>query len=102
MVSTTTVFPKIQTSNQELNRIQNNTANTVNSVTNQISQISVIGEVKFSPLTLTQFQQQAGVGWVAADGTTSVINSAYNKLTNALVAPHVTAPSGSNAFLRIN
>lgn len=95
-------FTKIQTPSQELNRIQSNLDNTFGQAGNQIAQISVIGEVKFSPLNLALFQQQAGTGWVAANGTTSVLGSQYNKLTNALVAPNVVAPSGTFAYLRIN
>jgi hypothetical protein len=98
----TVTFPKIQVTDQNLNRIQNNIANTFNDVGNDINLISIVGEVKFSPLTLSQFQQQAGIVWVKADGITSVVNTQYNKLTNALVAPNVTAPAGTNAYIRIN
>jgi hypothetical protein len=95
-------FSQIQTSNQELNRIQTNLGNTFSSVSNLFSQVSVIGEVKFSPLSLEQFQQQVGPSWVSADGVTSVLRTTYNTLTNALVAPLVTAPIGTNAYIRVN
>ncbi len=95
-------FAAIQTDDQKLNRIQTNLSNAFRDVGNFVSQTSLIGEVKFSPLSLAQFQQQVGSGWVNADGVTGVLRSSYNKLTNALVAPMVTAPLGTNAYIRIN
>lgn len=87
---------KIQTSDRNINQLQDNIGNALQPIANQVNQITIIGEIKQATLTEFQFQQQAGPGWISADGR-SIVGSSLNKLTGQL-----TAPTIANSFVRIN
>ena len=94
-------YPTIQTTNQETNRIQNNTNTALASLAQQVSQVTLIGEIKYSTLTLDQVQRQLGNSWVAANGATCS-NTTYNQITGFTKLPNIPTASGISAFIRIN
>lgn len=92
----TVTVTKVQTQDRTTNQLQDNISKALQQVGNQLNQLTVIGEVKEATLTETQFQQQAGKGWIACDGR-SIVGSQLNKITGQL-----TAPTETNKFVRIN
>ena len=97
----TVSFSKVQTPDRTINQLQNNILTTFNQVGNDVNTLVLIGEIKYSPLTLAQVQQQLGASWVACNGATAV-GSTYQQLTGALTVPNLTPVSGISAYIRIN
>lgn len=100
-MSQVVAFPKVQTQSREVNQLQNNAIAAVQQVSSSIKKVSIIGEIKYSTLSLTQFQQQVGSDWVACNGA-SCVGSDYNILTGLLAVPNIAAVDGVNAFIRTN
>jgi hypothetical protein len=100
-------IPVIQTQTQAITQIQQNTNKVLRNINNQatslqteVSQIQGLGDVIFSPLTLTQFQTIHGTSWIEANGQSSV-STAYETLTGNKTVPTITI-SGATAFIKVN
>lgn len=95
-------LPKIQTTNRQINQIQDNVRSQVaQGLQNAISASSAIGEVKGTTLTEDQLQNQLGGNWVLADGR-NVVGSKYQQLTGNNTIPTIAAAGPVNYFIRIN
>ncbi len=100
-------IPVIQTTDasltqtqQHANKVLRNIYNQLTALQNTVTDIQGIGDVIFSPLTLTQFQQIHSTDWIIANGQSSV-NTAYFSLTNNKTVPTITL-SGATAFIKVN
>ncbi len=82
------------------NKVLRNLNNQIVALQNSVNQLTILGEIKLSPLTLAQFQNEAGNTWILANGQ-SVVNTDYAKLTGINVVPNITI-SGTNAFIKVN
>ena len=102
-----TQIPTLQTPNDSLNQIQQNINKVlrnmfgqINTLTSSVDELEIIGEIKLSPLTLAQFQAQAGKGWIQANGQ-SCIGTQYSLLTANKTVPNISV-TGANAFIKVN
>lgn len=100
-MSTPVTLPKVQTQDRNINQLQNNVTNSLQSIGNKLNKVTIIGEIKLSPLTASQFQAQAGKGWITCDGS-SIVGSELNQITGALVAPTIADLGSSHYYIRIN
>jgi len=107
MAANQTQLPVIQTSDSSLTQVQQNANKVLRNLNNQITtlttsldQLEVIGEVKLSSLTLTQFQAATSTSWIEANGQSSV-GTAYAQLTGNNTVPNVSV-SGVNAYIKVN
>lgn len=92
----TVTVPKVQTQDRTVNQLQTNISTAMQTLGNSVNQVTIIGEIKQATISESQFQQQAGIGWIACDGR-SIVGSALSKLTGQL-----KAPTTANSFLRID
>lgn len=106
-MSNQTQIPTIKTSDDAVNQIQQNInkvcRNLNSQITesqNKISEMTIIGEVKFASLSLTQFQMIAGTNWILANGQ-SAVGTAYARISGNNNVPTVTL-AGTAAFIRVN
>lgn len=102
-----TQIPVIQTDNQDLTQVQQNTNKVLRNLNEQIillqdslAQLTIVGEIKFAPITIEQFQEVAGDTWIEANGqssigTTYALKFGFNTVPNIVVA-------GTNAFIKVN
>lgn len=102
-----TNIPIFQTNNGALNLVQQNINKVFKNIYNQIvsnqetlNQMTILGEIKFSPLTLVQFQDQAGTNWIEANGQSSV-GTLYAQTYKLNTVPNISV-SGTNAFIKVN
>ncbi len=102
-----TQIPSVKTADDSVNQIQQNinkvlrnSDNKITALQQAVTQMTILGEIKFSPLTLIQFQDQAGTNWVLADGSSS-IGTKYALVYGINTLPTVTV-SGTNAFIKVN
>ena len=102
-----TQIPVIQSDNQDIVQLQQNTNKVLRNLNNQITelntanlQMTIIGEIKIANLTQDQFQDFAGTNWLICNGQTCV-GSDYSRLTGNNAVPTITV-SGVNTFIRIN
>ncbi len=100
-------IPVIQTPDNSVTQIQQNSnkvlrnlSNQVDDLNNSVNQTKIIGEVKFASLTLEQFQEIAGTNWILANGQSSV-GTKYALLTGNNTVPTVTV-TGTTTFIRVN
>lgn len=100
-------IPSVQTKDDSLNQVQQNVNKVFRNLNNQIvatatevNEMIIIGEIKFAPLTLAQFQAQAGNDWILANGQSSV-GTQYALMFKTNVVPNVSV-SGTTAFIRVN
>lgn len=99
--------PVIQTSVDSLTQIQQNTNKVLRNINNQVvtlqntvNTIQAIGDVLFSPLTISQFQAAHSTDWIIANGQ-SAVGTAYEALTMNQTVPNITL-SGAIAFIKVN
>lgn len=99
--------PVIQTSDSNITQLQQNSNKVFRNLNNQISentdainQMTIIGEIKFANITLTQFQTIAGTNWILANGQSSV-GTLYAQLTGNKTVPNITV-TGTTAFIKVN
>jgi hypothetical protein len=85
---------------QNANKVFRNINNQVVDLQNQVSQMEIIGEIKFSPISLAQFQAIAGDTWILANGQSSV-GTKYASLYGFNTVPTITV-AGTNAFIKVN
>jgi hypothetical protein len=102
-----TQIPSIQTPDNSLNQVQQNINKVFRNLNNQLINLSgevndlmIIGEVKFAPLTLLQFQAQAGSDWIIANGQ-SAVGTQYALMFKVNVVPNISV-SGLTAFIKVN
>jgi hypothetical protein len=102
-----TNIPYMQTQNmalnqtqQNVNKVNNNNNNKIVSLQDQVAQMMILGEIKFAPFTLAQFQAQAGTDWILANGQ-SCIGTDYSKTYSQNTVPTISVP-GTNAFIKVN
>src|SRR5258706_4178591 len=82
------------------NKVVSNLNNQIVALQNSVNQLTILGEIKLSPLTLAQVQNEAGNTLILANGQ-SVVDTEYAKLTGINVDPNITI-SGTNAFIKVN
>ena len=92
--------PGLVQAQQNVNKVFKNLTNQVTSLQSTVSQIQGIGDIIFSPLTLSQFQTEHGSNWIIANGQSSV-GTGYEKLTGNKTVPTVTL-TGATAFIKVN
>jgi len=99
--------PVIQTPDQNVTLLQQNSNKVLRNLNNQINDLQVlvneteiIGEIKIASLTLAQFQSVAGTGWILANGQSSV-GTQYAKLTGNNTVPTITV-AGATTFIKVN
>ena len=85
---------------QNSNKVLRNLNNQITSLTTSVNQLQILGEIKLSPLTLSQFQTEAGSTWIAANGQ-SCIGTDYSNLTKNNTVPTITI-TGTNAYIKVN
>lgn len=107
MSANQTQIPVIQTPDGNLTQIQQNSNKVLRNLNNQITNIQtdlnellIIGEIKFSPLSLVQFQAQAGNDWILANGQ-SAVGTQYAVMFKVTTVPNISV-SGTNAFIKVN
>ena len=100
-------IPVIQTPDQNMtllqqnsNKVLRNLSNQIDSLQTSLNQMEIVGEVKFASLTLAQFQDIAGKDWINANGQ-SAVDTAYAKLTGNTTVPNITL-TGATAFIKVN
>jgi hypothetical protein len=100
-------IPIIQTDSKDLVQAQQNTNKVLRNINNQmvvvqdtVSQLGVLGEIRLSPLTLTQWQAEAGTNWIAANGQSSV-GTEYASKFSLNTVPTISV-TGTNAYIRVN
>jgi ABC-type long-subunit fatty acid transport system fused permease/ATPase subunit len=100
-------IPVIQNGDANLVQTQINTNKVLRSFYNQIlslqeniSEISIIGEIKFANVSITQFQMVAGTEWILANGQ-SCVGTDYANLTKNNNVPNISV-TGTTAFIRVN
>ena len=85
-----------------INQLQQNIIDCVMKIQSSLPPVtSAVGDIQASALDLTQFQQQRGNGWVAANGQ-GCSGSKYQKLTGEGVVPNITADPDTFVYIRIN
>ncbi len=94
-------FSKVQTPDRTINQLQNNVLSTLNQIGNDVNTLLLIGEVKYSTLSLSQVQQQLGDSWVACNGA-SAVGSTYQQITGFKTVPTIATVSGLAAYIRIS
>lgn len=95
-------IPRVQTQDRNVNQLQSNILDGIQRIqSNTFNLASVIGESRTAYLTVAQFQQQSGLGWVEQNGA-SCIGSTYEKLTGNRNVPTGTPPTGAIDMIRIN
>jgi hypothetical protein len=92
---------RVQTTDRNTNQLQDNINSSLTSLGNEINKLTVIGAAMLSPITLDQFQRQAGPGWVLCNGA-SCVGTSYNKLTGFLTVPTEADIGVFHWFIRIN
>jgi hypothetical protein len=102
-----TQIPAVQTPDNAMNQVQQNVNKVFRNLNNQIVEVqdslgnlTIIGEIKLSPLTLAEFQEQASNDWIAANGQ-SCVGTKYNTVSGNTTVPNISV-SGTNAFIRVN
>ncbi len=102
-----TQIPNIKTPDDSVNQVQQNVNKVFRNINNQVmdlqdsvSNMLILGEIKFSPLTLLQFQDQAGTNWILADGQSS-IGTKYASVFGINTVPNISV-AGTNAFIKVN
>lgn len=100
-------IPSVKTSNDSMNQVQQNVNKVFRNINNQVvdiqhslGELMILGEIKLAGLTLLQFQAIAGIGWILANGQSSV-GTDYETLTNNKVVPNISV-AGSTAFIKVN
>ena len=100
-------IPVIQTEDKDLTQVQQNTNKVLRNLNDQIvllqdamSLLTIIGEIKFAPLTLEQFQEVAGPTWIAANGQSSV-GTTYALKFGVNTVPTISL-AGTNAYIKVN
>lgn len=103
MIPTTKInIPKVLSADRLLNQAQQNIISGINKLQVQMLNAgTVIGESKTAYISVSQFQDQLGSGWVSQDGS-SCIGSAYQELTGSKNVPNVSPPTGAVLMIRIN
>lgn len=94
-------LPIVQTTDRNVNQLQTNVNQAIQQVANAVFLVTIIGEVKLSPLTLAEFQNQTGKQWVLCDGS-NVNGSTYTMLTNNQKVPNISKLAGCSYYIRIN
>lgn len=92
--------PNLQQLQQNANKVLRNIQTQVTSIQSNLDNLEIIGEIKFSPLTLAQFQAQAGNTWIAANGQ-SCIGTQYSQMFKVNTVPTISL-SSTNAFIKVN
>lgn len=107
MSANQTQIPSVKTEMDSLNQVQQNVNkvfrnvdNKVTNLTTSVDQLEIIGEIKLSPLTLAQFQDQAGSAWIESNGQSSV-GTSYAQLTGNKTVPSISI-SGTNSYIKVN
>jgi len=100
-------IPYLQTQDSGLNQVQQNINKVLNNQDNKIidlqasvNEMIILGEVKFSPITLEEFQAVAGTTWILANGQTCV-GTDYSQEFSQNTVPNISV-SGTNAFIKVN
>ncbi len=103
MIPTTKItIPRVQSNDRLINQLQQNLIDGINKLQVQVLNAgTVIGESKTAYISVTQFQDQLGPGWVSQDGA-SCIGSSYQELTGNRNVPNVVPPAGAILMIRIN
>ena len=85
------------------NQLQTNIINGIYKLQNGLDPVtSSIGDIQLSALSLSQFQDLRGPGWVLANGQ-SASGSQYQKITGKGTVPNqVSAFTGISPYIRIN
>ena len=60
-----------------------------------------IGGILRADISVAQFQSQMGVGWIQANGQSSV-GTAYETLTTNIVVPNITDGDGLTVMIKVN
>lgn len=92
--------PDLNATQQNVNKVFKNLNNKIFSLQQSNDQLQILGEVKFSALTLSQFQDEAGSTWIAANGQ-SCVGTDYSILSGNKIVPNVSV-AGVNAFIKVN
>ncbi len=102
-----TQIPVIQTPDGNMTQLQQNSNKVLRNLNNQITDLQeevgeliIIGEIKLSPLNLSQFQSQAGNDWILANGQ-SAVGTQYAQMFKTNTVPNITV-MGTNAFIKVN
>lgn len=102
-----TAIPIIQVSEKDLVQIQQNINKVLRNLNNQIvdlqtqvSQLGVLGEIRFSALTLAQWQAETSTDWILANGQSSV-GTIYANRYSLNTVPNISV-SGTNAYIKVN
>lgn len=85
---------------QNANKVLRNIYGQLVPIQDFVTQNTIIGEIKFSPLTLAQFQAVAGDTWIAANGQSSV-GTKYASQYGQNTVPNISV-TGTNAFIKVN
>ena len=85
---------------QYVNKVFRNINNQLNDVQASVAQMNILGEIKFSPLTLSQFQAQAGDTWIEANGQ-SCVGTKYASQYGLNTVPTVSV-SGCTAYIKVD
>lgn len=100
-------IPTITTKDDALNQVQQNANKVLRNINNQIvvlqnslEKMTILGEIKISPISLSQFQSVAGTNWVSANGQSSV-GTEYAAKYGFNTVPTISIP-GTNAFIKVN
>ena len=96
----------MQTKISDVNQIQQNVNKVLTNINNQITdlqssvnQLEILGEIKLSALSLSQFQAFAGDSWIAANGQ-SCVGTDYAKEFSVTTVPNISI-SGTNAYIKV-
>lgn len=107
MVANQTQIPVIQTQDQNMTQLQQNANKVLRNIYNQLTELevlvlqnTVVGDVKLSSLSLSDFQDLSGTDWIEANGQSSV-GTTYELVTGSKVVPTVTV-SGVNSYIKVN
>lgn len=107
MQANQTAVPVSQTQDKELVQVQQNINKVLRNLNNQIvqlqtnvNQLMILGEIKFSNLTLGEFQHLAGDDWIQANGQ-SAVGTLYSSTYGFNVVPNISL-AGTNAFIKVN
>ena len=95
-----TEIPVIQHPDKTVVQLQQNTNKVFRNLNNQVTSLNILGEVKFSAITLSQWQQVAGNEWIIANGQ-GCDGTKYAAAFGLNTVPNVSV-SGVNAFIKVN
>lgn len=102
-----TQIPVIQTPDANQTQLQQNTNKVLRNLNNQIvdiqtfvNQNNIIGEIKLSHVSLSDWQAVAGTDWIAANGQ-SCVGTKYASQYGFNTVPNISI-TGTNAYIKVN